>query len=339
LHRDKHQEASYTHGSPNLTKRPTRRAWRTCASFGLVALLTAVASAAGCGTTKLRTATEQLVVSDAVDRSVARIDFSPLAGEKVYFDTQYVVNVKGAGFVNAEYIVSSLRQQMVAANCLLQEKKEDADFVVEARVGALGTDDTEVNVGLPSNNALSAASSLVAGGPPLPPLPEISFGRRHDIMGASKVAVFAYNRETKEPVWQSGISTGRSVSKDAWVLGAGPFQQGSIYNGVRFAGSKLPFAPFTWLTSTQNISEAEAPYYNSRRFPHVPHREGKATVRVASHEEPALDDASNGETASEAPSTSDETKDSPTSHDEHVAPVEPKVLSSEATSGASPVQK
>ncbi len=301
-------------------------------------LLLVLAATAGCGTTKLRTATEQLVVSDAVDRSVAHIDFSALSGEKVYFDTQYVTNVKGAGFVNAEYIISSLRQQMASSNCLLQEKKEDADFVVEARVGALGTDDTEVNIGLPSNNALSAASTLMAGAPALPPLPEISFARRHDIMGASKVAVFAYHRETKEPVWQSGISTARSVSKDAWVLGAGPFQQGSIYNGVRFAGAKLPFAPFTWLTSTQNISETEAPYYNSRRFPYVPHREDAATVRVASHEEPVADNASNGKPSGETSSESDESKNRPSPDAENKAPVEPKVLSSEATSGASPVR-
>src|SRR5690606_5395103 len=39
--------------------------------------------AAGCGTTRDKLATEQLLLSDAVDRAVARIDFSPLKGEKV----------------------------------------------------------------------------------------------------------------------------------------------------------------------------------------------------------------------------------------------------------------
>ena len=34
----------------------------------------------GCGSTKSRTATEQLLMSDAVDRAIAQIDFSELAG-------------------------------------------------------------------------------------------------------------------------------------------------------------------------------------------------------------------------------------------------------------------
>ena len=53
--------------------------------------LTAVVLAAGsigCGTTKTRVATEQLLMSDAVDAAVARVDFRAMAGEKVYFDTQ-----------------------------------------------------------------------------------------------------------------------------------------------------------------------------------------------------------------------------------------------------------
>ena len=50
---------------------------------------------AGCGTTKTRNATEQLLISDAVDRSIAVIDFAPLAGKTVYFDTKYLVTVKG----------------------------------------------------------------------------------------------------------------------------------------------------------------------------------------------------------------------------------------------------
>ena len=66
----------------------------------------------GCGTVKSRSATEQLIISDAVDRSVSQIDFRPLSGKKVYLDTQYVRSIKGPGFVNADYIISSLRQQM-----------------------------------------------------------------------------------------------------------------------------------------------------------------------------------------------------------------------------------
>src|SRR5438309_1664029 len=97
----------------------------------------------GCGTMNSRRATEQLLVSDAVDRAVARIDFSDLAGQKVFLDSRYAKNIKNLNaveYVNEEYIHSSLRQQLFAARCLVQDKLEDADYVVEARIGAVGTD-------------------------------------------------------------------------------------------------------------------------------------------------------------------------------------------------------
>ncbi|MCA9246652.1 MAG: hypothetical protein KDA42_06035, partial [Planctomycetales bacterium] len=63
------------------------------------AALCCLATVSGCGTTRQNSATEQLLLSDAVDRSVARIDFAPLTGKKVYLDTQYVQPVKQGGFV------------------------------------------------------------------------------------------------------------------------------------------------------------------------------------------------------------------------------------------------
>ncbi len=193
----------------------------------------------GCGKTVRRLGTEQLLASDAVDRVIAQINFSPLAGQKVYFDHQYIKNIKGIGFVNGDYIISSLRQQLIAANCLLQENKNDADYIVEARVGALGTDQHEISYGIPANNLLNTASTFVPSAPVIPTIPEISIAKKNNEIGAAKIGVFAYHRETKQPVWQAGITTDRSRSKEAWFMGAGPFQSGTIYDGPMFAGSKI----------------------------------------------------------------------------------------------------
>ncbi len=182
----------------------------------------------GCGTTRDKLATEQLLLSDAVDRAVARIDFSPLTGQTVYLDTQYLRQMKVPTVVNADYIISSLRQQMVLAGCLLQDERTTAEFVVEPRVGVLGTDGYDINYGIPQSQGVSAAASAV-GGSVLPPLPEISFGRKTDDSAAAKIAVFAFRRESKEPVWQSGTSVAKSTAKGWWILGAGPFRDGTIY--------------------------------------------------------------------------------------------------------------
>ena len=202
----------------------------------------------GCGTTKSRSATEQLLLSDAVDRAVASIDFRPLAGRSVYLDTQYIKSVKGGGFINANYVVSSLRQQMLAANCNLQEERSEADYVAEVRIGALGTDAHNVTYGIPASSGLSSAASLVPNAPPIPAIPEISIAKKEDEMGAAKLAVFAYHRESRKAVWQSGLSQARSVAKDTWLFGAGPFQSGTIHERPHFAGEELGI-PFLAPTS------------------------------------------------------------------------------------------
>lgn len=219
-----------------------------CLFAGAIVLFGAVVlgGGAGCGSTKSRTASEQLLMSDAVDRAVSQIDFRDLAGQKVFFETKYLVNTrdplfpanqKGLGFVNAEYIISSLRQQMVTADLRLQEKVDDADFVVEARIGAVGFDSTEVVYGIPASAPLSSAATTLSG-TPVPTIPEISFARKNIQLGAAKVGVFAYDRRTRSPVWQSGIAQAVSDARDSWLFGVGPFQDGSIYKGTQFEGQR-----------------------------------------------------------------------------------------------------
>jgi len=203
----------------------------------LMLLLTCLS---GCGKMISNSATEQLLTSDAVDQTISHLDFSTLSNKKVYFDTSYIKNIKGVGFVNGDYIISSLRQQIVAANCLMQEKKEDADYIIEARVGTLATNGHEVNYGIPASNMLSSAASLVTPAPAIPAIPEISLAKKNNQIAAAKISVFAYNQKTRERVWQSGVLQAKSSARDTWILGAGPFQRGSIYkDGAQFAGAKI----------------------------------------------------------------------------------------------------
>jgi len=201
--------------------------------------LLCLAALAGCGTTKSQRATEQLLISDAVDRAVANIDFSNLAGKTVFLDTQFIKTIKGDGIVNANYIISSLRQQMLAANCRLEDDEKHAEYIVEARVGALATDSHDVVYGVPASRELSTAAALLPNAPIIPAIPEIAIAKRQDEMGATKIAVFAYRRETREPVWQSGVTKARSKAKNVWLFGAGPFQSGTVYDHTQFAGEEL----------------------------------------------------------------------------------------------------
>jgi hypothetical protein len=189
----------------------------------------------GCGTTRstdtTRTATEQLLISDAIDRAVQTVNLHTLAGQTVFLDDTRLGDV-----VDRNYLISTLRQHLLANGCQLRDKREDAAFVVEARVGAVGTDRNDLLFGVPS---ITVPQIFPVQPVPGAAIPEIPIAKRRDQRGIAKLAVFAYHRETGTPVWQSGLVHQESSANDVWILGAGPFQRGTIYDGTAFAGKSL----------------------------------------------------------------------------------------------------
>jgi hypothetical protein len=200
-------------------------------------LLLAPALALGCGTTRMtdtqRTATEQLLISNAVDQAVSELDVRALAGKPVYFDPQYL-----DGCVDRGYLISSIRQHLLANGCVLQEDRAKATYVVEARAGGIGTDRTSLLLGIPQMSIPTVMPGLPAS------IPEIPLAKKTDQNGTAKIAVYAYNRVTGRPVWQSGVVEAQSSARDSWFFGAGPFQKGSIRRGTEFAGQPLPTLTF-----------------------------------------------------------------------------------------------
>src|SRR5882724_6792761 len=76
----------------------------------------------GCGSTKTtgtpRSGTEQLLLTNAWDDALRKVDFRPLAGVPVYLDTTNVTAV------DQGWVVSSLRQSMLSQGVLLRAKPE-----------------------------------------------------------------------------------------------------------------------------------------------------------------------------------------------------------------------
>src|SRR4051794_92001 len=196
-----------------MTTRPLR-AWP---------LLTLAASlaASGCGTVKTtgtaRTGTEQLLLTNAWDSALQKVDFRPLTGVPVYLDTTNVAAV------DQGWVVSSLRQAMLAQGVLLRAKPEQAQWVVEARVGAYGTDENNLLVGIPQTTIPQTVTGMPAGN-----IPEISLIKKSDQQGVAKLALFAYDRASGQLVWNSGTMTAKATAKDIYVGGVGPIQSGSI---------------------------------------------------------------------------------------------------------------
>lgn len=198
--------------------------------ISLAAAALAAVGLAGCGTTNSsdtkRTAIEQLLVSDAIERAVMKIDLAPLAGRKVFLDTTVLANVE-----DKDYLTSAVRQHVLGSGCILAAKRDDAEIIVESRAGALGTDRNSIMLGMPATSVEFAGNGTS--------IPELAIIKRGDQRAVAKISLFAYYRTTGTPVWQSNAEHVASHHRDRWFLGTGPFQDGRIHDRMEFAGEQL----------------------------------------------------------------------------------------------------
>ncbi len=205
----------------------------------------------GCGTAKTsntsRTATEQLLLTNSVDKTMNQLDLTALAGRKVFFDKEYI-----ADSTDGKYLLSSLRQRIMSSGAILQENKEDAEYILEVRIGAFGTDQNDLLVGISETSTPTALTGGVT-------IPEISLMKRVDQKAVLKMHLFVIHRESGKIVWQSGELLQRSTAKSMWVLGAGPIQSGDIYSETNFNGEefKMPLLHDADSQSRQEIPSME----------------------------------------------------------------------------------
>ena len=205
------------------------------ASIKCLLVITCVLFVFGCGTTKWsdtsRTGTEQLLISNAIDRVVDKIDFSPMRNKKCYLNTSAIQQT-----TDRDYLAMAIRQHMAAEGAILASNEADADYVVEVRAGAVGTDRDDLLIGMPATTLPALPGSTYSA----TSIPEIPFIKRTRQRGVAKVALFAYNKATGKPVWASGNNQGESTARNLWFAGAGPLTRGTIYSETTFAGNPIP---------------------------------------------------------------------------------------------------
>jgi hypothetical protein len=120
-------------------------------------------------------------------------------------------------------------------------------------------------------------------------MPELSLGRRNHQQGTAKIGLFAYDRETREPVWQAGVAKGSSRARDLWVFGLGPFESRGVVKRRRglFSSEKDPE-----IGVSNHAADPHEAYAGSVVFQRALERpvkpvEAKSDVQTASHAEPA----------------------------------------------------
>ena len=171
--------------------------------------------ASGCttaGTTNTaRSSTEQLLISNAVDQSLDKIDFSPFAERTVYVDEKYV------DCTDKNYVVSSVRHRIARAGGLLVATPDEARILVELRSGAVGTETSESFLGVPE---------IVLPG--MLTLPEIQLVNRTEQHGMAKIGMVAIDAQTRQALGDGGMTTAQSDSSNWFVMGLGPIKRGTL---------------------------------------------------------------------------------------------------------------
>ena len=101
-----------------------------------------VAANVGCTNTSTsntaRTAKEQMLLSNAVDQSLDKVDFTPLYGQNVFVDDKFLE------CVDKSYVVGSLRHRVMRAGGVLAAAADAADVIMEVRSGGVGTDSNDM---------------------------------------------------------------------------------------------------------------------------------------------------------------------------------------------------
>ena len=173
------------------------------------------AAIAGCANSRTsntsRTAIEQMLISNAVDQSLDKVDFTPFSGAKVYLQEKYV------DCQDKNYVIASVRHRLLAQGALLVDDAAEADIGVELRTGGVGTDMAESFIGTPE---------LVLPG--MLTLPEVKLLTKNEQTATAKIGLVAYDYRSRQVLGSGGLTTAVSDNSNWSVLGVGPFQAGSL---------------------------------------------------------------------------------------------------------------
>jgi hypothetical protein len=181
---------------------------------------------AGCAKTRYtetsRSAMEQLLVSNAVDQALDRVEFPQLAGQSVFIEDKYV------DCVDKPYVVGCLRHRVLASGAKLADKADAADIVLEVRSGGVGTDKLERFFGVPQ--------FAIPGPMPLN-LPEIKLIGRETQSGTAKLGIVAYQAKEKKAIGSGGLVLAKAHDHGWTILGMGPYFSGDVREEVTAATS------------------------------------------------------------------------------------------------------
>jgi hypothetical protein len=195
----------------------------TIRRFVATMALLALSCASGCTSVKVtgtpRTGTEQLLLTGTWDAALCNIDFRPLAGLKVFLETQHVT------IVDKDWVIFSIRRALAEQGALLENNKDKAQVIVEASFGAYGTDQRDCKTGLPGVGLTpsTTGASVVSTGSAT----SLTFSETNQQDAVVKASMFAYETKTGRLIWESGPLLNAQGVRDHFFFGSGPYRLSS----------------------------------------------------------------------------------------------------------------
>jgi hypothetical protein len=157
----------------------------------------------GCTTVRqtdpARTASEQLLLSTAADRAAGGAVLTAFANKKVFLDATYFDSY------DSKYALGTLRDALSRAGALLVADGKGSEITIEARSGALSTDDKTYLLGLPALGIPVPLAGTVA-------TPEIALYKSNKQYSTAKFALLAYLTQSREHVFSSGVMVGKAYN-------------------------------------------------------------------------------------------------------------------------------
>jgi hypothetical protein len=149
----------------------------------LIVVLGILVTISACGTQResdpSRTATEEMLISEAADRSADQLNLNIPPGSKVFVDSS---NIDGT---DSKYAIATMRAHLVKVGADLVADRKDADVVAEIRSGALSTDEKTSLVGVPAMPIPIPLAGNIT-------VPEIALFKKAERIGVAKFAGIAY---------------------------------------------------------------------------------------------------------------------------------------------------
>jgi hypothetical protein len=153
-----------------------------------------------------RTATEQLLLSTAVDHAVENIHLDIEPGTKVFVDSS---NFEG---LDSRYAVGAIRDRVLRLGGRIVSERAASDNVIEIRSGALSADQSKTLLGVP---AFDIPLPLTTQGLSVP---DISLFKKSLRQGIAKFAATIYRTTDGALIDSTGPQYGFSHSTDYVVL-------------------------------------------------------------------------------------------------------------------------